>query len=52
MENHTHPSFREDPAFWDDCLLNYIRFLAETDQLELMSTKKPSLSDYDGTPED
>lgn len=51
---YTIPSYREDPAFYDDCILNYIRELVWLeDQVTLASTQKPSLSDYDGeTPEE
>lgn len=48
----TLPSFREDPAFYDDCILNYIRELAWLeDEVTLASAKKPSLSEYDGNTE-
>lgn len=49
---YTLPSFREDPALYDDSIVTYVRELIELgDTVTLASTQKPSLSEYDGTDE-
>ncbi len=42
------PSFREDPALYDDDVTVYIQMLSELGcYTALASTRKPSLSEYD-----
>jgi hypothetical protein len=50
MDNpYALPSFWEDPVLYDDNIVTYIEELQELgDTVTLASTKKPSLSDYDG----
>lgn len=41
------PNFREDPALYEDDIIDYLQVLERCDQVALSSARKPSLSDYD-----
>lgn len=41
------PNFCEDPTFYEDDIIVYLKKLEQFDPTTLDSTRKPSLSDYD-----
>ncbi len=41
------PNFREDPALYEDDIIDYLQVLERCSQAALSSARKPSLSDYD-----
>ncbi len=41
------PNFREDPALYEDDIIDYLQVLERCDQAALSSARKPSLFDYD-----